>query len=1270
MKTRQFRKKTLYLVATAHLDTQWRWTVKKTITEYLANTLRDNFRLFEKYPGYKFSFEGAFRYMLMKEYYPKEYRQLKKYVKQGRWNLAGSSVDSGDVNIVSAESLVRNFLYGNGFFMEEFGKKSCDIFIPDCFGFGWSLPSIANHCGLKGFSSAKLGWGGVIPFAFGFWEGVDGSGIMAAFKPISYITKIRNDVSHDPAWIERADTGKRESGIPFYYAYFGVGDQGGAPQEECVAWVQKSARGTGPLKVVNAPSDRIFRELSPAQAGKLPRYSGELLLQAHGTGCYTSQAYMKRANRRNEVLAETAEQAAVAADWLGALPYPGRKLREAWIRFLWHQFHDDLTGTSVMSAYDFSWNDEAISANQFNAVIEASAGAVARAMDTRAEGVSLLVHNPLSCGRGDVVEARVEFNGDAPASFRVFESGGKEVPSQVTRMGDNYAELLFLAELPPAGWKAYDARPSDTPCSVDTGLKVDGSSLENRRYAVSLDGEGNVSRIRDKTAGRDVLSGPVRLELMDNNPKAFPAWEIAYDDICRQDRFFAGGPAEARVVEEGPVRVTLEVERKAKGSCFTERISLNAGGAGNRVEFNTVIDWKTRATLLKAVFPLAVSNSRALYDIGLGAIARGNNTEKKYEVPAHEWVDLSSEDGSYGVTIMNDCKYGWDKPDDNTLRMTVLHTPGLGRTSDYSDQKDWDLGRHRYACAISAHDGGMPGKWEAAGFNRKLKAFSVPSGPGPLGREFSLFEVSSGSVAVRALKKAEKSDEIVVRFHELSGREQKKVTFSVPGRILSARRVNGQEEPLGRARVNGGKLVFSLGGYEPAAFALKLGSPPAELDRPKSRAMRIPYNVCVTGSKGKSVKRGLDARGVGIPDELFPARVEQEGIIFRMGPKAGMNALECRGQKLRLPPGRYNRVYLLAASLDGNISGRFSAGGETEVLPIQDILEPVARYDRAASQYAEPRGVFLQYAKRVPLAWLSTHLVDGRGRGLPYEFAYLYKYGINIPAGAGELVLPEDRRIIVFAAAAAVNKNDEVCPASDFFDGVPAGEIKISPKPGLFIGSPGVKLDFNEPGTEIHYTLDGREPDAGSSVYRRPVVIRKDTRIRARVFRGKRPAGIPLAEAVFTKAVPLKAVRPGRVKPGIGYEYYEGSWKTLPDFSMLEPLEKGFLVNFLLSPKRRPENFALRFKGYLRVPEDGVYRFITTSDDGSRFSIGDTVVLENDGIHELVEKDGFIALKEGFHPVTVEFFQALMGYSLDVEYEGPGFPRQVIPDEVLFCRNK
>src|SRR5580693_3056506 len=201
---------TLYVVPYAHLDTQWRWEFPQVISEYLLKTMRVNFDYIDKYPHYVFNWTGSNRYRLMKEYYPSDYARLKQYVAKGKWYPAGSSVEEGDVNLPSAESIIRQVLYGNTFFRDEFGKASAEYMLPDCFGFPASLPTILAHAGVLGFSTQKLVWGSSAnaggaesiektpegtPFDVGVWGGPDGSSVLAGLNPGSYDGGIDTDLS-------------------------------------------------------------------------------------------------------------------------------------------------------------------------------------------------------------------------------------------------------------------------------------------------------------------------------------------------------------------------------------------------------------------------------------------------------------------------------------------------------------------------------------------------------------------------------------------------------------------------------------------------------------------------------------------------------------------------------------------------------------------------------------------------------------------------------------------------------------------------------------------------------------------------------------------------------------------------------------------------------------------------------------------------------------------------------------------------------------------
>ena len=654
---------TLYVVAYAHLDTQWRWEYPRVINEYIPKTLHDNFALLDKYPNYVFNFSGANRYRMMKEYWPADYARLKTYVAAGRWFPAGSSMEEGDVNAPSAESIFRQILYGNRFFQREFGKTSAEYMLPDCFGFPASLPSILAHAGLKGFSTQKLTWNSAahvggpgsieetprgIPWNVGWWAGPDGRGIVAALNPGSYGGQIREDISKSPPtflnagsnlvdWPRRVDRNGKASGLFTDYHYYGTGDTGGAPREDSVRMMEaivtrngslvgsQTPFGDGPLKVVSSTAEQMFLNIRPEYIKNLPRYEGDLLLTDHSAGSITSQAYQKRWNRKNELLADAAEKASVGAMWLGSRVYPQERLNNAWTLVMGGQFHDILPGTATPRAFQFSWNDDVIAMNQFAGVLTSATEGIASALNTQTKGDAIVVYNPLNIEREDVVEI-IRRGGPA----RVVGPDGRIVPSQA--MGE---KLLFLAKVPAVSYAVYDIQ-TDPTSVVPSALTVSTTSLENHRYRITLNAEGDVSSIFDKQLKRELLDAPLRLAIKNDTPAQWPAWNMDWSDQQKPPRAYVSGKAQVRVVEGGPVRVAVEVVRETDGSKFQQIVRLAAGDAGNRVEFSNVIDWHTGNANLKATFPLTAANPNATYNWDIGTIQRGNNDERKFEVPSHQ----------------------------------------------------------------------------------------------------------------------------------------------------------------------------------------------------------------------------------------------------------------------------------------------------------------------------------------------------------------------------------------------------------------------------------------------------------------------------------------------------------------------------------------------------------------------------------------------------------------------------------------------------------
>jgi alpha-mannosidase len=1111
---------TLYVVGYAHLDTEWRWEYPQVIDEFLANTLHDNFALFKKYPHYIFNFTGSNRYRFFKEYYPADYATLKKYVAEGRWFPAGSSVEESDVNSPAAESIFRQVLYGNKFFRHEFGKASAEYMLPDCFGFPASLPSILAHAGIKGFSTQKLTWGssapggpGVspedtpvgIPFNVGMWIGPDGHGVIAALNPGSYGGNVTTDLTSDPEWVRRVELDGQVTDLFADYHYYGTGDVGGAPAENSVKaleaivdkgtvslppprkpgerfweYRQRAAKtttapvqvGEGPLHVVSSKADQMFLDITPREAAHLERYQGEFELTNHSAGSLTSEAYQKRWNRKNELLAQAAEQASVAAAWLGGRTYPQKRLTDAWTLLLGGQFHDIMAGTATPRAYNFAWNDDVIAMNQFAGVLTSATEGVASAMNTEGAGIPVVVYNPLNVAREDVVEANISFPAGVPAGVRVTGPDGEEVLAQLDGAKNGLTKVLFLAKVPSVGFAVFNVQPSDQPAPSGEDLKVTNSSLENARYRVKIDDNGDVSSIFDRQLGRELLKAPARLAFQTEKPHDWPAWNMDWADQQKPPRGFVQGPAQVRVVENGPVRVAVQIDRRSEGSKFVQTIRLSAGDAGNRVEFANSIDWHTEAAALKATFPLTASNPEATYNWDIGTIARSNDYDRKFEFPSHQWFDLTDLDGQYGVTVLSDCKYGSDKPDDNTLRLTLLYTPGLGTGNgrDYSDQTSQDWGHHEFSYGLAGHardwrEGQTD--WQAWRLNQPLIAFETVKHAGTLGKSFSLLKINNSRIRVLALKKAEESDELIVRVVELSGEPQHDVRITFPAPVLAAREVDGQERPLGRATVEHGAIVTRFTPYEPQTFAVEIAAPKIKAPSIESRPVPLHYDLAAASSAGTQSQGGFNSSGEALAAEMLPAEVNYAGIQFKLAPaETGKpDAVVARGQSISLPTGNYNRVYVLAAAATGDQDAAFRVGHTPVQLNVENWGGFVGQWDNRSWTTKEvpvhyPRGfrpppgaprsrtemeftgrITPGFIKRAPIAWFCDHRHTSDGKNEAYSYSYLFAYAMNVPNGAKALTLPDNDKIRILAISVA-HEPSITQPAAPLYDTLETGETR------------------------------------------------------------------------------------------------------------------------------------------------------------------------------------------------------------------------------------
>lgn len=1023
----QDKKAKAYMVADAHLDTQWNWDIQTTINEYVWNTLNQNLFLLKRYPDYVFNFEGGVKYAWMKEYYPAQYEEMKQYIKNGRWHISGSSWDATDVLVPSTESFIRNVMLGQEYYRKEFGVESTDIFLPDCFGFGWTLPTIASHCGLIGFSSQKLDWRNhpfygesKHPFMIGMWQGVDGSSIMLAHG-YDYGRRWRDeDLSHSKHLLDIS----QRNPFNIAYRYYGTGDTGGSPNLASVRSVEKGIKGDGPVEVISATSDQMFKDFMPYKNHpELPVFNGELLMDVHGTGCYTSQAAMKMYNRQNEVLANAAENSAVAADWLGTASYPMNTLTEAWRRFIMHQFHDDLTGTSIPRAYEFSWNDELISLKQFAGVLTNSVGAVANQMDTRVKGTPVVLYNAHAFPVTDLAEVVLNVT-KAPKGFTVYDDKGKKVPAQLLSYEDGKAHLLIAATVPATGYAVYDVREGGSSARA---ISAETNVLENSVYKLVFDNKGDITSLFDKKNNKELVKEgkAIRLALFtENKSYNWPAWEILKETTDREPVSITDD-VKISQVEDGDLRKAICVEKRHGQSVFKQYIRLYEGSRADRIDFYNEIDWQSTNALLKAEFPLSISNPEATYDLGIGSVKRGNNTTTAYEVYAQYWADLTDKSNSYGVSVLNDSKYGWDKPNDNTIRLTLLHTPETKGNYAYQDKQDF--GYHTFTYSLLPHSGAFEKAKtvvSADQLNQPIMAFAAGKHAGRLGKSFSFVNSDNTSVAVRTLKKAQSSDELVIRVYETGGVKEQTAEIAFAGTILSANEADGTEKTIGKALFNGNKLQVAIRPNSVKTFKVKLK--PSDAPAGKLQYASLPLNYdrkCVSWNE---FRREADfASGYSYAAELLPDSLVAGSIPFRFGEKEAANGLTCKGDTIQLPAGsEYNRIYFLAASREGDCEGTFRTG-KTE----QTVLVP--EYTGFIGQWGH-LGHTEGFLKDAEIAYVGTHR-HAPGGDEAYEYTYMFKFGLDIPKGATSLILPDNKQIVLFAATLVKEDQPQVTPASNLY---------------------------------------------------------------------------------------------------------------------------------------------------------------------------------------------------------------------------------------------
>lgn len=795
-------------VGNSHIDLAWLWPWTESV-EVVRNTFSTVLRLMEEFPEFRFTHGAAQTYAWMEEKYPRLFEEIRRRVREGRWEPIGGVWVESDMNLPHGESLVRQLLYGTRYFQEKFGLRIRVGWNPDAFGYNWQLPQILKKSGMDYFITQKIFWNEVtrFPYRLFWWEAPDGSRVLTYFpnhygNPIEPVAMAKDLADYAGA------TGHRE-----YMHLYGVGDHGGGPTRSMLETAERWRKSDAIYPrlfygTVHEFFDRINAELPRLNP---PVWRDELYLETH-RGTYTTQAETKKNNRQNESLLLTAEKFSSLAALYGRT-YPQSELESAWKKLLFNQFHDILPGSSISAVYRDADRDHAEIRRIGGNVLDQSLEELAGRIDTRGIGAAVVVFNPLSWTRTDVVEATVPVAG-APARIVIQAPGGKAMIGQVIerRPEVNRLRIRFIAEdVPSLGYKVFHILPGGPARPQTSTLSVNGTTMENEYLRVTVDPRtGCITSLYDKVNRREALdrSGCGNLlQAFYDKPQVYDAWNI--DANFEDRRWDLRDAEEVTVMETGPVRAVIRVVKKFQNSRFVQHLILYPKIA--RLDCLMEAGWREKHILLKVAFPVAVRNPMASFEIPFGAIDRPTTRETpaeraKFEVPAQHWADLS--DAGYGVSLLNDSKYGYDVKD-NVIRLSLLRSPA------YPDPHA-DEGFHRFTYAIYPHAGDWKrGRTVLRGYelNNPLIAFSEPVHPGTLPPVFSFLQVDPTTVVVTALKKAEEGDSLILRFYEYAG-QRTTVTLRLPQTIRAAEEVNLMEQGSGTVRVAGNNVTVPTGPYE------------------------------------------------------------------------------------------------------------------------------------------------------------------------------------------------------------------------------------------------------------------------------------------------------------------------------------------------------------------------------------------------------------------------------------------------------------------------
>lgn len=803
-------------VGHTHIDVAWLWTVLQT-REKVARSFSTVLKLMEEYPEYKFMSSQPQLYEFLKEDFPDLYYKIKEKVKAGVWEPEGAMWLEADCNVTSGESLIRQIMHGKKFFKDEFNVDSKILWLPDVFGYSAALPQIMKKSGIEYFMTTKISWNqfNMMPNDTFMWEGIDGTEVLTHFITTpgpkqdknKFFTTYTGQIQADTvmgAWRRYQNKDLNKDVL----IAFGWGDGGGGATIKMLENARRLAKGIpGAPKITMGKSLEYFKRLEERTKDnkKLPKWVGELYLEYH-RGTYTSMARNKRDNRRCENLYIAAEKVS-SLSMLQGKNYPHELINKSWKNILLNQFHDILPGSSIKEVYE-------VTAKEYNSLLKNAEYILNDNINYISSKVniknrSVIVFNTLGFERNDIAKFKVA---EEIKNIALVDEEGRIIPCQRTEK-DN--AIFFAENIPANGYKVFRVIEANNP--ANNGLIINKEKAENKFVKLRFNNKGEIISLIDKESEREILkSGAVgnEFQAFEDKPMYFDNWDI---DIYYKEKMWKIDEVESiQVLENGPVRGTIKIEKKFLNSKITQYIHLYS--EIKRVDFETEIDWKEHDIVVKAAFPVEINAKEATYEIQYGNVTRPTHENTsweaaQFEVCGHKWADLS--EGDYGVSILNDCKYGYDIKQ-GVMRLTLLKC-------GTNPNPDADKEKHSFVYSIYPH----LGTWREANtvymaYNLNTPLFTKieDSHSGILPCKISLANVDKKNVMIEVIKKAEESDDLIIRLYEYENKRTN-VTLSFSRELEYIFECGLMENNLKKMSSEGNNIKFTIKPYEIKTFKFR-----------------------------------------------------------------------------------------------------------------------------------------------------------------------------------------------------------------------------------------------------------------------------------------------------------------------------------------------------------------------------------------------------------------------------------------------------------------